>query len=75
MPTKQWMKQEKKNILEHKASLQVRNMYAESFALSEQFTKEFKQFWSLPEDWMIYEKDLNMPKLGKHINRFQTEVK
>ncbi|MFS0646194.1 hydantoinase B/oxoprolinase family protein [Siminovitchia sp. 179-K 8D1 HS] len=75
MPTKEWLKKEKKSILDQKASLQVRNMYAESFALSEKFTNEFKEFWDLPDDWMIYEEDLNMPKLGKHINRFKAGVK
>jgi len=75
IPAQEWFIQEKQNILDQKASLQVRNMYAESFALSEKFTNEFKDFWNLPKDWMIYEEELNMPKLGKHINRFKTGVK
>ncbi len=74
IPAQEWLNQEKQNILDQKASLQVRNMYAESFALSEKFTQEFKEFWTLPEDWIIHEEELNMPKLGKHINRFKTGV-
>ncbi|MBD8005031.1 hydantoinase B/oxoprolinase family protein [Bacillus norwichensis] len=75
IPAREWFNQEKQNILDQKASLQVRNMYAESFALSEKFTNDFKEFWTLPEDWIIHEEELNMPKLGKHINRFKTGVK
>ena len=29
--------------------------------LSEKFTNEFKRFWNLPEEWMIYEADLGVP--------------
>ena len=46
-------------------------MYAQSFALSEKFTNEFKDFWNIPEEWMIYEDDLGVPTLGSHINRFK----
>lgn len=71
VPTTEWMKQEKEKIINKDASLQVRHMFAQSFALSEKFTDEFKGFWDLPEDWMIYEDDLNVTKLGVHINRFK----
>ena len=71
VPTTEWMKQEKEKIIDKDASLQVRHMFAQSFALSEKFTDEFKGFWDLPEDWMIYEDDLNVTKLGVHINRFK----
>lgn len=73
VPTKEWMKTEKKNILDKEASLQVRHMYAQSFALSEQFTDEFKEFWGIDEDWMIYEDDLDVTRLGVHINRFKNK--
>ena len=36
-------------------------MYADSFAFSEQFTDDFKEFWNIPEEWMVYEEDLNVP--------------
>ncbi|MEI3613941.1 hydantoinase B/oxoprolinase family protein [Pseudogracilibacillus sp. SO30301A] len=72
VPTKEWMEDEKQSILQKDASKQVQLMYAESFALSEKFTDEFKEFWNIDNDWMIYEDDLNVPKLGRHINRFKT---
>ena len=65
------MKQEKQDILNKNASNQVQLMYAESFALSEKFTDEFKEFWDIEEDWMVYEDDLNVTQLGRHINRFK----
>lgn len=70
VPTKVWMKQERENIIKKKASEQVQVMFAESFALSEKFTDEFKEFWSLDDDWMVYEEDYNVTRLGRHINRF-----
>lgn len=71
VPTTEWMEKEKKVILNKEASIQVQHMFAESFALSEKFTTEFKDFWNLPEDWMVYEEDLGVPMLGKHINQFK----
>ena len=50
-------------------------MYAQSFALSEKFTNEFKSFWSIPEEWMIYEDDSGVPTLGSRINRFKKKKK
>ncbi|HLR42911.1 MAG TPA: hydantoinase B/oxoprolinase family protein, partial [Pseudogracilibacillus sp.] len=70
-PTKEWMKEEKKKIVDEKAAEPVRNMYAQSFALSEQFTDQFKDFWKLADDWMIYEDELSVTRLGVHINRFK----
>ncbi|WP_246234677.1 hydantoinase B/oxoprolinase family protein [Bacillus aquiflavi] len=73
IPTKDWMKNEQKKIMNKEASLQVKHMYAESFALSEKFTNDFKDFWDLPLNWMIYEDELGVPMLGSHINRFKEE--
>lgn len=70
-PTKEWMKKEQKKISDEQAAEPVKNMYAQSFALSEQFTDEFKGFWDLDDDWMIYEDDLSVTRLGVHINRFK----
>ena len=75
VPTKEWMKGERTKILNEDAALQVRHMYAQSFALSEKFTDEFKGFWDIPEAWMIYEDDLGVPTLGAHINRFKQSKK
>src|SRR5699024_2329312 len=75
VPTKEWMKQEKKYIENKDASNQVKLMYAESFALSEKFTDEFKDFWGLDKEWMVFEDELNATKLGRHINRFKDKQK
>ena len=71
VPTTEWMKEEKARIVNKEASKQVKLMFAESFALSEKFTDEFKAFWNLDEEWMVYEDELNVTKLGRHINRFK----
>ncbi|MGA8943945.1 MAG: hydantoinase B/oxoprolinase family protein [Thermoactinomyces sp.] len=68
-PTKQWMQEERKQIIEKKASVQVRHMYASSFALSEKFTREFKEFWNLPKSWKLTEDELEIPVFGAKINR------
>lgn len=75
VPTKEWMKTEREKIMKKEAALPVKHMFAESFALSEAFTNEFKSFWNLPEEWMIYEDELGVSKLGSHINRFKDKVK
>jgi acetone carboxylase, alpha subunit len=75
VPTKEWMKGERTKILNEDAALQVKHMYAQSFALSEKFTDEFKGFWDILEEWMIYEDDLGVPTLGAHINRFKQTKK
>ena len=71
MPAQDWMKEEKKAIIDKEASQQVQVMFAESFALSEKFTDEFKSFWDLPEEWMVHEEDYGVTRLGRHINRFK----
>ncbi|WP_126424707.1 hydantoinase B/oxoprolinase family protein [Brevibacillus marinus] len=63
-PTREWMKQEREAILQKRAAIQVRHMYASSFALSEKFTKHFRDFWDLPEDWIIKESELGIPVFG-----------
>jgi acetone carboxylase, alpha subunit len=67
VPTKQWIDKERKKILVKDASIQVRHMYASSFALSKKFTEEFKTFWSLPDDWELTEKELEIPVFGAKI--------
>lgn len=69
VPTKQWMEKERQKILAKDAAIQVRHMYASSFALSEKFTNEFKGFWNLPKDWKLTEEELEMPIFGAKINK------
>ncbi|MFM1654880.1 hydantoinase B/oxoprolinase family protein [Brevibacillus sp. B_LB10_24] len=65
-PTRDWMKQEREKILHKEAAIQVRHMYASSFALSEKFAKHFCNFWDLPKDWIIKESELGIPVFGAH---------
>ena len=64
LPTREWMKEERERILNKDASTQVQHMFATSFSLSEKFTKQFKDFWSLPDDWELREEDLGVPTYG-----------
>ena len=67
LPTREWMKEERERIINKHAAVQVQHMFATSFALSEKFTKEFKDFWSLPADWELREEELGVPTYGsKH---------
>jgi acetone carboxylase, alpha subunit len=69
VPTKQWMEKEREKIINKEASVQVRHMYASSFALSEKFYNEFKAFWNLPENWKLTEDELGVPVFGRKINK------
>ncbi|MFC5430866.1 hydantoinase B/oxoprolinase family protein [Paraburkholderia denitrificans] len=64
LPTREWMKEERERILSKHAALPVQHMFATSFALSEKFTREFKAFWSLPDDWQLLEDELGVPSYG-----------
>jgi acetone carboxylase, alpha subunit len=67
LPTREWMKEERERIINKHASVQVQHMFATSFALSEKFTKQFKDFWNLPADWLVLEEELGVPTYGsKH---------
>ena len=61
VPVKQWMEQERQKVINKEAEIQVQHMYASSFALSETFLNEFKEFWSLPNDWKLMEDELGVP--------------
>jgi acetone carboxylase, alpha subunit len=64
VPTREWMKEERSNVLNKHASQAVRHMFSTSFALSEKFTNEFKKFWDLPADWELPESELGVPSYG-----------
>ncbi|WP_018229449.1 hydantoinase B/oxoprolinase family protein [Methyloversatilis universalis] len=67
VPVREWMKEERERIINKHASQAVQHMFATSFALSEKFTKHFKDFWSLPADWQLLETELGVPSYGsKH---------
>ncbi|MED0660961.1 MULTISPECIES: hydantoinase B/oxoprolinase family protein [Bacillus] len=67
LKTKEWMKKEREKILKKDAAVQVRHMYAGSFALSQSFRGEFKEFWNLPKDWNLTEEELGVPVFGAKI--------
>lgn len=62
--TREWMKEERERIVNKHAAVQVKHMFATSFALSEKFTQQFKDFWSLPADWQLLESELGVPSYG-----------
>ncbi|GGB95832.1 acetone carboxylase subunit alpha [Marinobacterium zhoushanense] len=67
VPVREWMEQERERILDQQASVQVKQMFASSFALSPKFLAEFKSFWDLPEHWQLLEESLGIPMFGaKH---------
>jgi acetone carboxylase alpha subunit len=69
LPVKEWIKQERQKVINKEAAVQVRHMYAGSFALSEKFVNEFKEFWKLPNEWHLTEDELGVPTFGAKINR------
>ncbi len=64
LPTREWMKEERERIVNKHAAVQVKHMFATSFALSEKFTQQFKDFWNLPADWQLLESELGVPSYG-----------
>ena len=66
-PTRQWMEAERQRIIDKDASVQVQQMFASSFYLSDRFLNEFKTFWDLPATWNLKEEELGIPMFGaKH---------
>lgn len=63
-PTREWMKEERKQILAKNAAVQVQHMFATSFGLSKKFEAQFRTFWSLPESWTLTEEELDVPTYG-----------
>ena len=61
------MDEEREKILKKDAAVQVRHMYAGSFALSQSFREEFKEFWNMPKDWNLTEEELGVPIFGAKI--------
>jgi len=55
MPTREWIKKERQNVLEKRAAFPVLYAYATTFELEDNapFLEEFRKFWDLPGDWTI----------------------
>lgn len=64
IPVKAWVSDERERILAKEASIQVKQMFASSFELSQPFLDKFRQFWQLPEEWIVTEKELGVPCFG-----------
>jgi acetone carboxylase alpha subunit len=66
-PVRKWMEGERQRILDKDASVQVQQMFASTFELSQPFLDKFRTFWDLPSDWLVTEKELGIPAFGsKH---------
>ncbi len=53
IPFEEFWEQERSRLLEKNFGEQLQRMYSESLSLSEKWSKEFKEFWQLPEDFKI----------------------
>ncbi|MEX2722489.1 MAG: hydantoinase B/oxoprolinase family protein [Candidatus Freyarchaeota archaeon] len=53
VPFSEYWERERKKIVEGKLCDAVKIMYSESLRLSKRWAKEFREFWKLPEDFMV----------------------
>jgi N-methylhydantoinase B/acetone carboxylase alpha subunit len=53
----EWMEGERPQVANMEFIYPVRDMYQQSMELSENFTREFKTFWDLTEDWNPWDKN------------------
>jgi N-methylhydantoinase B/acetone carboxylase alpha subunit len=60
VPVREWMKAERERILARDMIEPVQRMYAESMRLSDDWAREFREFWHLPED---FEFDVPTPEV------------
>jgi hypothetical protein len=60
VPVREWMKGERQRILDRDMIEPAQRMYAESMRLSEKWACEFREFWSLPDD---FEFDVPTPEV------------
>jgi acetone carboxylase alpha subunit len=53
VPVKQWWQKSRKRLLDKDLDPLLVEMYQSSMKLSENFTREFKDFWGLPDDFSM----------------------
>lgn len=53
VPVKQWWAKARRQVMDRKIDGQLLEMYQSSMRLSENFTREFKDFWALPDDFSL----------------------
>jgi acetone carboxylase alpha subunit len=51
VPVEQWWQQSRKRLQEKELHPLLTEMYQSSMKMSEGFTREYKDFWALPEDF------------------------
>ena len=61
-PTREWLAEERERVAGGDLSETLQRMYAESMRLSPRFAREFREFWSLPDD---FEFDVATPEVDK----------
>ncbi len=53
VPTKDWWQRSRQRLVERDIDDKILEMYQSSMRLSEAFTREFKDFWALPDDFNL----------------------
>src|SRR5699024_1296871 len=53
IPVEEWINSERERVLEKDFAPEIKNMYKDTMSLSDQFDKEFKEFWNLPKDFTM----------------------
>lgn len=53
MPVEEWIESERERVLERDFVTEVRKMYQDTMGISSRFANEFREFWSLPEEFTM----------------------
>ena len=53
VPVKEWWEKSRQRVMDRKMDGQLLEMYQSSMRLSASFTREFKDFWALPDDFNL----------------------
>jgi acetone carboxylase alpha subunit len=57
VPVSEWISASRDRIAEQDLAPEVKEMYRDSMSLSDRFAQEFREFWSLPEEFMFAERE------------------
>ena len=53
VPVKQWMATQQQRLLQGALGREVKEMYNDVFGFSERWSREFRDFWKLPDDFVF----------------------
>ncbi len=53
VPVKQWMATQQQRLLQSDLGREVKEMYNDVFGFSERWSREFRDFWKLPDDFVF----------------------